>query len=162
MIAILSGGAVALSGAEPFAAAMLSLLSVLALTDLMRRILPNELTYLLIGIGLVASYPALVVSAIGMVAGFAALWSIRAFWLRYREIEAIGIGDVKLLAGIGAFSGPLALPEIVFWGAIFGIVFGLAGRALHWFEGDDIPFGAALAASVWLYVSAGPVLFPVA
>lgn len=161
----LSAGMVALAasvfanGAE--AICLIAALSVLALSDLKLRLLPNELTYGLVLIGTAFALigprdPLLAVIGAGVAAGI--LWSVRALWLRAKGQEALGLGDVKMLAGVGAFLGPFALPEVVFWAAISGIALALAAMA----KGDknpEIPFGAAMALSAWLYLTCGPILF---
>lgn len=161
----LSSGIVALaasisvSGVE--AICLVAALAVLALTDLKLRILPNELTYGLVIAGVAFALfgsrdPVLAIIGAGIAA--AALWSLRAAWLWARGQEALGLGDVKMLAGIGAFIGPFALPEVVFWAAISGIVLALV-MSLRGNRDPEIPFGAAMALSAWVYMTCGPILF---
>lgn len=138
-------------------------LSVLALTDLKRRLLPNELTYGLIVAGAAFAVigprdPVMAVSGAAVAA--AALGAVRAAWLWARGQEALGLGDVKMLAGVGAFVGPFALPEVVFWAAIAGLAIALA-MTLMGRRDPEIPFGAAMALSAWLYLACGPILFAV-
>ncbi len=138
-------------------------LAVLALTDLKLRILPNELTYGLIIAGVIFALPGPrdpVLAMIGAGISAAALWSLRAAWLWAKGQEALGLGDVKMLAGIGAFVGPYALPEVVFWAAIAGIAMALV-MSLQKERDPEIPFGAAMALSAWLYVTCGSILFAI-
>lgn len=163
----LSAGIVALAasaflgGVE--AICLSAVLSVLALTDLKLRTLPNELTYGLIIAGLIFAVLGprdLLLAIIGAAIAAAALWLLRSVWLRVKGQEALGLGDVKMLAGIGAFVGPYALPEIVFWAANGGIVLAL----VMWVKGacdPEIPLGATMALSVWMYLTCGPILFAV-
>ena len=163
----LSAGLVSLAasffvnGAE--AICLIAVLSALALSDLKLRLLPNELTYGLValGVGFALFGPrdpllAIIAAAIGG----GALWSLRALWLKTRGQEALGLGDVKMLAGVGAFVGPFALPEVVFWAAISGIAMALV-MSLRGAKDPEIPFGAAMALSAWLYIACGPILFAV-
>lgn len=138
-------------------------LAVLALTDLKLRILPNELTYGLVIAGVIFASlgprdPTMAI--VGAAIAAAALWSLREAWLKAKGQEALGLGDVKMLAGIGAFVGPFALPEIVFWAAIAGITLALV-MSLNGRRDPEIPFGAAMALSAWLYVTCGPILFAI-
>ena len=139
------------------------MLSVLTLTDLKLRTLPNELTYGLIIAGLIFALlgprdPLLAI--IGAAVAAAVLWLLRSVWLRVNGQEALGLGDVKMLAGIGAFVGPYALPEIVFWAAIGGIVLALV-MLVKGTRDPEIPFGATMALAVWMYLTCGPILFVV-
>ncbi len=142
---------------------LLAALTVLAMTDLKHRILPDELTLGLIVAGLIFALIGprdLALACIGGLIGGSVLWALRAIWLKTKGEEALGLGDVKLLAGIGTFMGPFALPEIVFWAATGGIGLALL-MALRPNRDPEIPFGATLGAACWLYLAAGPLLFAV-
>ena len=142
---------------------LLAALTVLAMTDLKHRILPDELTFGLIVVGLIFALIGLrdlALACIGGLIGGSVLWALRAIWLKMKGEEALGLGDVKLLAGIGTFMGPFALPEIVFWAATGGIGLALL-MALRPNRDPEIPFGATLGAACWLYLAAGPLLFAV-
>ena len=142
---------------------LLAALTVLAMTDLKHRILPDELTFGLIVAGLIFALIGLrdlALACIGGLIGGSVLWALRAIWLKTKGEEALGLGDVKLLAGIGTFMGPFALPEIVFWAATGGIGLALL-MALRPNRDPEIPFGATLGAACWLYLAAGPLLFAV-
>ncbi len=138
------------------------LLTVLAVSDFRLRILPNELTYGLVITGIafaIAGPRDPLIACLGALIGGSVLWALRAFWLRLRGQEALGLGDAKMLAGIGAFVGPSALPELVFWAAMGGLVLALVDAKRNGVSNPEIPFGAAMAASCWFYITAGPVLF---
>ena len=52
-----------------------------------------------------SAYPAWVVSLVGAilgaVAGGGSLWLVGAIWKKLRGVEAMGLGDVKMMAGVG-------------------------------------------------------------
>jgi leader peptidase (prepilin peptidase) / N-methyltransferase len=134
-----------------------SALLVLFFTDLDCRILPNEITLGGTVAGLVASLfvmPGFQSSLIGVLLGGGVLWATGALYERWRGVEGMGMGDVKMLAMIGAVLGwPLMLLTLV-WSSIAG---GLLGAILLAFKADArttaLPFGsflapAALAASL--------------
>jgi leader peptidase (prepilin peptidase)/N-methyltransferase len=134
-----------------------SALLVLFFTDLDCRILPNEITLGGTVAGVVASLfvmPGFQSSLIGVLLGGGVLWATGALYERWRGVEGMGMGDVKMLAMIGAVLGwPLMLLTLV-WSSIAG---GLLGAILLAFKADArttaLPFGsflapAALAASL--------------
>jgi leader peptidase (prepilin peptidase)/N-methyltransferase len=135
-----------------------ALLIALLVTDLETYRLPNPLTYGGVLAGLVFSvFTPLgpVDSVIGAVVGAGVLWLIRAAWKLARGVDAMGLGDVKMLAMIGAFLGwphvwlVLLLSSVV--GAVVGLALTITGRGTLQ---TKLPFGvflslAALIASLW-------------
>ncbi len=97
-----------------FACAMIVLFAI----DLHHRILPNVITLPGIVAGVVFSLflpPGWLSSLIGVVAGGGVLFAIAETYYRLRGFEGLGMGDVKMLAMIGAFLGwPLMLVTLVF------------------------------------------------
>jgi leader peptidase (prepilin peptidase) / N-methyltransferase len=68
--------------------------------------------------------------------------------------EAMGFGDVKFLAAIGAFLGWQAVLFVLFVSSVVGSVFGLAGILIARDRaGVRVPFGPflALGAAVWIF-----------
>jgi leader peptidase (prepilin peptidase)/N-methyltransferase len=68
--------------------------------------------------------------------------------------EAMGFGDVKFLACIGAFLGCKAVLFTIFASSIIGCVIGVAGILLAKDKGRSVlPFGPylALGAALWLF-----------
>jgi leader peptidase (prepilin peptidase)/N-methyltransferase len=110
-----------------FAAVMLAL----AFIDLDTWLLPHALTLPLLGAGLLASAlgiegaPAPLQAALGAGVGFAvfAAISVAGEWVFKRE--ALGFGDVWLLAGIGAWLGVKALLPVVLLSSLQGSAVGL-------------------------------------
>jgi leader peptidase (prepilin peptidase) / N-methyltransferase len=129
-----------------FAAAML----VLFMIDLEHQILPNAITLPGIVAGLAASFflpPGIVSAVIGMALGGGLLWLVSEAYYRWRGVEGLGMGDVKMLAMIGAFLGwPLMLLTLVLAslaGALVGLSLIAAGRGDRQLK---LPFGTFLAA----------------
>lgn len=145
------------------ALALAVFLPPLALIDARRGLLPDPLTLSLIGVALIVAHLSgyLFAAALGGAVGYAAFWSFGVLWRKARGVEALGLGDAKLFAGIGAALGFRALPEVMFLGAVFGVLGGLAmagaqGRAPG--RHDELPFGPALAVGAWVYLMWGPFL----
>jgi leader peptidase (prepilin peptidase)/N-methyltransferase len=134
-----------------------ALLVTLFGTDLETQRLPNVLTYSGLAAGLVSSLwlpPGLVTSLLGAALGAVIPWGIRWVWFKARGVEAMGLGDVKMLAMIGAFLGWRQVWLVLLFSSLAGAVVGLGltvvgRRSLQ----SRLPFGtflalAALAASL--------------
>lgn len=125
-------------------------LLALALIDWDTTWLPDALTQPLLWAGLVAAALGwtlpLSEALWGAVAGYAGLWVVVAVFERLTRQEAMGGGDLKLLAALGAWLGPAALLPLVFIASCLGVAVGLVMKsrgALR--EGRFVPFGPFLA-----------------
>ena len=138
-----------------FACAMVVLFAI----DLRHHLLPNVITVPGIVIGFVLSLvlpaPGWKSSLIGLIAGGGVLFAIAEAYYRLRGVEGLGMGDVKMLAMIGAFLGwPLMLVTLVlasFAGSVIGVAMIASGRGGM---KAALPFGTflavgALTAAVW-------------
>jgi leader peptidase (prepilin peptidase)/N-methyltransferase len=142
-----------------FAVAMIVLFAI----DLHHQILPNVITLPGIVIGFVASLflpPGWLSSLIGILAGGGVLFAISEIYYRTRGHEGLGMGDVKMLAMIGAFLGwPLMLLTLIiasFSGSIVGVGLLASGRGSMKFA---LPFGTFLAIGAIVAAVAGdPIL----
>jgi leader peptidase (prepilin peptidase)/N-methyltransferase len=136
---------------------------VLFAIDLRHRILPNAITVPGIAVGFVLSFalpPGWLASLIGLLAGGGVLFAIAEIYYRTRGIEGLGMGDVKMLAMIGAFLGwKLMLLTLVlasFSGSFVGIGMMASGRGGM---KAALPFGTFLAVGALVAAVAGdPIL----
>ncbi len=69
------------------------------------------------------------------------------YWLWF---PGLGLGDVKLLATIGAFLGPFGVLETIVVASLIGLVFGLAYALLTRSWSSPFGFGPAIAAGALL------------
>ncbi len=128
-----------------FACAMI----VLFVVDLQHRILPNVITIPGIIAGFVFSLflpPGWLGSLIGIVAGGGVLLLMAEMYYRFRKEEGLGMGDVKMLAMIGAFLGWKLMLVTLVLGSFLGSFIGIGMIALK--RGDmkyALPFGTFLA-----------------
>lgn len=142
-------------------------LLALALADLRFFRLPDALTgaLVVIGLGLMLAgdgtgwpeLPArLVASIIGAAAGGGSFLALRLGYRALAGREGMGLGDVKLMAGIGAGLGAAALPVVALLAGVSAL---LVAALRAWRRGRNlrragrVPFGAFLAmaaAAVWL------------
>ena len=148
------------------AAVFSSLLLVLAVIDAAHFLLPDQLTYLTLGLGLAASFgiswTTPLGSVLGAAAGAATLLLLIGAWYLLRRVRGMGLGDVKMLAGVGAFLGPYGMLLTLFLACLFGALFGLLlmvrGR-LGW--GSRLPFGVFLSIGAAVSLFFGPRLIAV-
>ena len=105
---------------------LLSFLLILARIDARTQLLPDRLTLPLLWAGLLFNlnevYIALPDAVAGAMAGYLALWSV--YWL-FRLLtgkEALGYGDFKLLAALGACCGWQVLLQVLLLASASGLV----------------------------------------
>lgn len=127
---LLAVASVLFHGWEPAALILFTagcLIVSLGVIDLETGYLPDMLTLPLIGLGLVGGIFSTLVpfldAVIGAIVGYGAFWLIRFIYLRLRGIEGLGLGDAKMLAGLGAVAGWTSLPFIVLASSLAGLVF---------------------------------------
>ena len=122
---------------------------VASFIDLVLFILPDALTFPGMALGLAAGVFSLGLpwdqSLIGAAAGAGSFWLLRFAHMRLRGAEGLGMGDVKLMAMIGALTGWLGLPAAVLFGAGSALAFYPLFRMAWKDKGPvRIPFGPFL------------------
>lgn len=123
-----------------------AVLAAIVLIDLRCLIIPDLLVILLAGLAAVGPLESQPLGlAAGALVGGGLLWLVREAFRRLRRIEAMGLGDVKLMAALGALAGPEHVLWIVVAGAVLGIGWILAIHRGPVRAGPVIPFGAATA-----------------
>lgn len=101
-------------------AALIFCYFLIALTfiDLDTQLLPDKLTFPLLFLGLAANSFSLFVDPIssiwGSIIGFLSLYLICALYKLFTQKQAMGNGDFKLLAALGAWCGVHAIFSIIF------------------------------------------------
>lgn len=110
----------------------LSMLLVLAVIDYRSCILPDILTLPLLWLGLIFNlsegYILLEDAIVGAISGYLCLWCLYWGFHYVTGKEALGYGDFKLLAALGAWMGWQALPKIIFLAAGSGLIFTILMR----------------------------------
>jgi leader peptidase (prepilin peptidase)/N-methyltransferase len=93
------------------------------------------------------AYHGLLRAASGAFGGAATVWFLRAVYFLVRKTEGMGLGDVKMMAVIGAFLGWYAAFAVLLYGSILGAVAGviLARRSKSGMQ-VELPFGIFLGA----------------
>ena len=130
--------------------------------DLKHFIIPNELTFPLMAIGLFKSFdpnlnqylfPNFLNSVIGGVAGYLIIWMIIFIYKRLRNKEGMGLGDAKLLSAIGFWFGWISIPFILFFSSFIALVLAipsLINKSKN--LSSQIPFGPYLILGCILYL----------
>ncbi len=165
-------------------------LVVITFIDLDAWIIPDEIVLPMAVLGIAVAWlwpellgvPGLEATLAG-VAGYSLFAGIRLLYLKVRGIEALGLGDAKLLLMVGAFQGLPGLVWCIGAGAVQGLLISvpmlLLGRTvansdLHEVHGDGpelgeddpdgavvgqrVPFGPFLALAAMEYVLLRPTL----
>jgi len=112
-----------------FYAIAISILIPISLIDLKFKIIPNNLSTSLLLLGIcysfVASSISVIDSLLGIVLGFSVLYFINFIYEKINKETGIGVGDAKLLAGIGSILGYKLLPLVLLLTSFIGIVLGM-------------------------------------
>lgn len=121
------------------------------------KLLPDQLTYPVLWLGLLSNLLWPIVSiesaVIGAVAGYLFLWGTYWAFKLVTGKEGMGHGDFKLFAGLGAWAGWAALPSIILIAAVLGLVYALARVASRRQQSSEpIPFGPFLAGAGWVTI----------
>jgi leader peptidase (prepilin peptidase) / N-methyltransferase len=131
------------------------LLIAMTFIDADTQLLPDDLTFPLLWLGLLVNLNGTFVplqdAVIGAAAGYLVLWSIYWLFKLATGKEGMGYGDFKLLAALGAWLGWKMLPVIVLLSSLVGAAVGIS-MILFAKHGRDkpIPFGPYLAAAGFL------------
>lgn len=138
----------------PVALIFVSVMAALMFIDAEHMILPNVITYplfvavivLRIAFPLMFAYPvfsdmqyaplasiagsyhpvviSLIGTLLGALAGGGSLWLVGELWKRLRGVDAMGLGDVKMMLGVGALLGWRLTFLSIFLGAFAGALIG--------------------------------------
>jgi leader peptidase (prepilin peptidase)/N-methyltransferase len=98
---------------------------------------------------------AMIDALLGMLAGGGTLWLIRWAYQKFRHVEGMGLGDVKMMLMVGAFLGWQLTLLTIFIGSMIGSLVGIGVMLARGSNMKmEIPFGVFLgpAAVVALFV----------
>lgn len=149
------------------AGVFLLVLLVLAAIDREHYILPDRITYPLIVAGLLLAVmrPQWGFvdhwrdAATGALVGAAIPLLLIGAWLVIRGEEGMGLGDVKMLAGVGAVLGLEQVLVTLFFASMVGSVVGIAGMLVGRLHGrSQLPFGVFLSLGAALALLVGEPL----
>ena len=108
-------------------------LLALAWIDAETFLLPDTLTQALLWVGLIRSAMSLTNTSLldslaGAVLGYGLLWLVSWGFERLAGKEGMGQGDLKLLAGLGAWLGVWSLLPLLLLASVSGLIFGVTQK----------------------------------
>jgi len=133
----------------------------IAVTDARAYIIPDEFTWGGLALGLLfalaGGLPLLGHAVLGAALGFGILWLVGVGGSWMLKQDAMGGGDIKMMAMVGAFLGWKGVLLTIFLGALLGslifVPLALAGRK------PLVPFGIFLALDAAAAYLVGPAIF---
>ena len=135
-----------------FAGIVISVLLVLSWIDFRTFLLPDYLTLPLIALGLIANYAGWIhwttpsSALVGAAIGWGSIYTLNWVYRKLKGIDGIGMGDAKLLAGLGAFLGWDLLPYILIMASSTGLIGGYLWLKIHRQDhAQAFPFGPFIA-----------------
>lgn len=138
-------------------AALLFTWICIALTfiDIDHHLLPDQLTLLLLWLGLLFSIYVLFCNShdaiIGAIAGYLIFAATQFIFERVTGKTGMGQGDYKFLAALGGFLGWQMLPLIILLASFSGVIFTVSQMAIKRnFKSIPLPFGPYLALAGWV------------
>ena len=99
-------------------------------------------------------------SVIGGIAGYLSIWIIIYLYKTFKKIEGMGLGDAKLMAGIGLLFGWQSIPFVLFVAAVLGLLLVMPSlvekkKTLK----STIPFGPYIITAGIIYFLYGDILY---
>ena len=140
-------------------AILLSLVLTIALIDSRHYLIPDPISLGGLAAGLAFSFlpghPTVLTALLGAVAGFSVLFGVGMLGEWVFKKPAMGGGDMKMMAMVGAFLGPSGAMLTIFLGALVGtIVFAPVSLRTD----REVPFGVFLAVGAATTFLLGDVL----
>ena len=144
-----------------FSLILISSLIVVFFADLETQIIPDQVSVVILGSGLAKFYfyGDLLGSLTGAIAGFILMYGFYRLGSALYKQEAMGGGDIKLAAALGAFFGWQSLLLCLFLSFLIGAVVSIALMAAKIKKRTDvIPFGPAMVMAAVIVLFLGKTI----
>jgi len=134
-----------------------SALIVSVRTDLEAMVIPQLFSIWLVPVGIVCSlfgftHISVWESLLGVIFGYGVLWLVAVLFKYFTKKDGLGVGDMELLAMIGAFLGPFGVWVSLLIGSVSGLILGggyvIVTKQTRY---TRIPFGPFLALGAAIY-----------
>lgn len=144
-----------------FVASMIAL----SVIDLEFKIIPDQINFSGVFMGLLfaivnsikfQTFEPIFSALTGGIVGAGFLFLVAYLYLKYRGIEGLGMGDIKLLAFMGTYTGWFGALFTIFFGSFVGALVGIV--VIKLLKKDiyfEIPFGPFLATGGLIYIFFG-------
>jgi leader peptidase (prepilin peptidase) / N-methyltransferase len=137
--------------------------------DLENFIIPDGLNFSVMALGLLKNFipnfnTSLIheinQSIIGGIVGYVSIWLIIFLYKTIKKIDGMGLGDAKLMAGIGLLFGWQSIPFVLFVSSILGLIFVVPSlikkqKTMR----TEIPFGPFIIVACVIYFAYGDFLY---
>ena len=92
--------------------------------------------------------------------GYLSIWLIIFLYKTFKKIDGMGLGDAKLMAGIGILFGWQSIPFVLFVSSILGLIFVVPSllkrqKTMR----SEIPFGPFIIVACLIYFMCGNLLY---
>ncbi len=137
----------------------LTILLGIAIADARTYIIPDQFSLggaaIGIALAIVAEGPGVTGAVVGAALGLGLLWIVAVLGRLALGRDAMGGGDVKMMAMAGAFLGPWGVVVTLFAGSLLGaLIYG----PVSWRSGRPVPFGIFLALGAGIAYNWGAAL----
>jgi len=153
-------------------AILLTMYLIIFFIDLKHFIIPDVLNYGIIVIAFLKNFlpdlnlnfvQDIKLSLMGGIAGFFSIWIIIYLYKTFKKTEGMGMGDAKLMAGVGLLLGWQSIPFVLFLSATLGLLMVMPSllekrKSLK----SKIPFGPYIITAGVIYFLYGDVLYKMA
>ena len=141
-------------------------LLIIFFTDFNEYLILDIITFPMFFIGIAISFyeinpfaTSITDSFFGSICGFLILYLIRWFYLKYRGIEGMGLGDAKLLLFAGSWLGINSIIFILFISAVSALIIAIPVVIIKKNKNYPIPYGCFIVIASFLYSLVGDTLF---
>ena len=152
-----------------FLSILILILIMIFFIDLENFIIPDSLNFSIMGLALVKNFiPSFNTSLIhdinqsiiGGIIGYFSIWLIIFLYKTLKKIDGMGLGDAKLMAGIGLLFGWQSIPLVLFLSSILGLFF-VAPSLLKKQKTmkSEIPFGPFIIIAMLIYFVFGDFFY---
>ena len=152
-----------------FLSILVLVLIMIFFIDLENFIIPDSLNFTIMGLALVKNFlpnfgTSLIheinQSIIGGIVGYLSIWLIIFLYKTFKKIDGMGLGDAKLMAGIGLLFGWQSIPFVLFVSSILGLIFVVPSlikkqKTMR----TEIPFGPFIIVACLIYFTYGDFLY---
>ena len=137
--------------------------------DLENFIIPDTLNFSIMGLALLKNFlpnfnTSLIheinQSIVGGMVGYISIWLIIYLYKTFKKIDGMGLGDAKLMAGIGFLFGWQSIPFVLFVSSILGLIFVVPSLIKKQKNmRTEIPFGPFIILACLIYFAYGSFIY---